>query len=106
MDESKETQMRDSPLPLSLSVVLDNIDTGIAIYDAKGNFVFINTVMVNWRNIPRNEYLTMNIHDFSNYLDICVFDLVMEKKPSAVLAGYTTHVRPGTTAHCDGDAHL
>ena len=70
MDESKETQMRDSPLPLSLSVVLDNIDTGIAIYDAKGNFVFINTVMVNWRNIPRNEYLTMNIHDFSNYLDI------------------------------------
>ena len=68
MDESKETQMRDSPLPLSLSVVLDNIDTGIAIYDAKGNFVFINTVMVNWRNIPRNEYLTMNIHDFSNYL--------------------------------------
>ena len=35
MDESKETQMRDSPLPLSLSVVLDNIDTGIAIYDAK-----------------------------------------------------------------------
>ena len=80
MDESKETQMRDSPLPLSLSVVLDNIDTGIAIYDAKGNFVFINTVMVNWRNIPRNEYLTMNIHDFSNYLDICVFDLVMEKK--------------------------
>lgn len=65
---------------MSLSVVLDNIDTGIAIYDAKGNFVFINTVMVNWRNIPRNEYLTMNIHDFSNYLDICVFDLVMEKK--------------------------
>lgn len=65
---------------LSLSVVLDNIDTGVAIYDAKGNFVFINTVMVNWRNIPRNEYLTMNIHDFSNYLDICVFDLVMEKK--------------------------
>ncbi len=45
-------------------------------------FVFINTVMVNWRNIPRNEYLTMNIHDFSNYLDICVFDLVMEKKSS------------------------
>ena len=79
MDESKETQMRDSPLPLSLSVVLDNIDTGIAIYDAKGNFVFINTVMVNWRNIPRNEYLTMNIHDFSNYLDICVFDLSWRK---------------------------
>ena len=39
MDESKETQMRDSPLPLSLSVVLDNIDTGIAIYEDRKSVV-------------------------------------------------------------------
>lgn len=109
MDESKETQMRDSPLPLSLSVVLDNIDTGIAIYDAKGNFVFINTVMVNWRNIPRNEYLTMNIHDFPTIWTSVSLTWSWRKaacQPSAVLSGYSIHFRPGTNAHCDGDAHL
>ena len=46
---------------LSFPDVLDNIDAGIIIYDAKGNFLFMNTVMVNWRNIPRKEYLKMNV---------------------------------------------
>lgn len=65
---------------LPLAAVADNIDAGIAIYDAKGNFVFVNTVMINWRNIPRNEYLKMNVHDFTKFIDVCVYDLVCQKK--------------------------
>ncbi|MDF3005435.1 MAG: Psp operon transcriptional activator [Oscillospiraceae bacterium] len=65
---------------LPFTVVLDNIDAGIAVYDAKGNFIFVNTVMINWRNIPRKEYLLMNVHDFTNFIDVCVFDLVCQKK--------------------------
>ena len=64
---------------LSFPDVLDNIDAGIIIYDAKGNFLFMNTVMVNWRNIPRKEYLKMNVHDFHSVMNICVFDLVCQK---------------------------
>lgn len=60
--------------------ILDNIDAGIIIYDEKGNFVFVNTLMINWRNIPRNEYLQMNVKDFYDVLDVCVFDLVCQYK--------------------------
>ncbi len=65
---------------LAFTDVLDNIDAGIVIYDAGGSFIYVNTVMVNWRNIPRSEYLKMNVRDFYNELDVCVFDLVMKKK--------------------------
>ena len=65
---------------LSLTEVLDNIDAGIAIYDSVGNFIFMNTMMVNWRNIPRREYLKMNVHDFTKVIDVCVFDLVCRYK--------------------------
>ena len=65
---------------LSIVDILDNIDAGIVIYDARGNFVFMNTMMVNWRNIPRDEYLKMNVHDFTDVLDVCVFDLVLQNK--------------------------
>jgi transcriptional regulator with PAS, ATPase and Fis domain len=65
---------------LSVPDVLDNIDAGINIFDAKGNFLFMNTVMINWRNIPRKEYLKMNVHDFNSVLDVCVFDLVCKYK--------------------------
>ncbi|MEA4940944.1 MAG: sigma 54-interacting transcriptional regulator [Oscillibacter sp.] len=65
---------------LSFVSVLDNIDAGIIIYDAQGNFLFMNTVMVNWRNIPRREYLKMNVHDFESVLDVCVFNLVCQEK--------------------------
>jgi len=70
----------DSRESLPLAAVLDNIDTGIAVYDTTGRYVFVNTVMINWRNIPRSEYLKMNVHDFTNFIDVCVFDLVMEQK--------------------------
>ena len=61
---------------LPFAEVLDNIDVGIVVYDRNGNFVFVNRVMINWRNIPRNEYLTMNVGDFYGFIDVCVYDLV------------------------------
>lgn len=63
-----------------VTLILDNIDAGIAVYDAQGNFIFVNTVMINWRNIPRKEYLQMNVHDFTGFIDVCVFDLVMQER--------------------------
>lgn len=65
---------------LPFAEVLDNIDVGIVVYDRNGNFVFVNRVMINWRNIPRNEYLTMNVRDFYGFIDVCVYDLVRQKK--------------------------
>ena len=65
---------------LSLSLVLDNMDIGIAIYDANGNFRFVNTTLITWRNTPRQKYLTMNVRDFYDVLDVCVFDLVCQTK--------------------------
>lgn len=72
------TQDLYSQLPYT--EILDNIDVGIALYDSKGNYLFTNTALINWRNIPRSEFLKMNVHDFLGVLDVCVFDLVMEKK--------------------------
>ena len=65
---------------LPFTVVLDNIDAGIVVYDGNGQVVFVNTVMINWRNIPRKEYLKMNVHDFMSVIDVCVFDLVLQEK--------------------------
>lgn len=65
---------------LPFAEVLDNIDVGIVVYDRNGNFVFVNRVMINWRNIPRNEYLKMNVRDFYGFIDVCVYDLVRQKK--------------------------
>lgn len=65
---------------LPYTVIMDNIDTGIVVYDHLGNVKFVNTVMINWRNIPRQEYLRMNVHDFTGVIDICVFDLVCQEK--------------------------
>ncbi|MEA4934515.1 MAG: sigma 54-interacting transcriptional regulator [Lawsonibacter sp.] len=65
---------------LPFTMVLDNIDAGVMVYDAEGNVFFANTVMINWRNIPRKEYLKMNVHDFMGVIDVCVFDLVCQEK--------------------------
>lgn len=63
-----------------LSLIYDNIDVGVMVYDSDGNVLFVNVVMINWRNIPRTEYLTMNVHDFTTVIDICVYDLVCQEK--------------------------
>ena len=79
---------------LPYTEILDNIDVGIALYDRSGNYLFVNTALINWRNIPRSEYLKMNVHDFLGVLDVCIFDLdaFMEmygvetaRQPSSVL---------------------
>ena len=67
-------------IQLPFTNVLDNIDVGVIVYNSNGDFVFMNTMMVNWRNIPRQEYLKMNVRDFYSVLDVCVFDLVCQKK--------------------------
>lgn len=76
-DENALEALREE---MSFSMVLDNVDAGIIVYDAKGNVLFVNTVMINWRNIPRQEYLQMNVHDFMRVIDVCVFDLVCQEK--------------------------
>ena len=40
-------------IQLPFTNVLDNIDVGVIVYNSNGDFVFMNTMMVNWRNIPR-----------------------------------------------------
>lgn len=72
--------LRDLNLQPYLSLIIDNIDVGVMVYGAGGEVLFVNTVMINWRNIPRQEYLKMNVHDFNNVIDICVFDLVCQEK--------------------------
>lgn len=81
---------------LSFTVILDNIDVGVIVYDGQGNVVLVNTVMINWRNIPRNEYQTMNVHDFMDVIDVCVFDLVLqEKKRISRLQYYHNYQKTG-----------
>ncbi len=74
--------MTDSELHnlLPFAEILDNIDVAIALFDAQGNYLFVNTNLINWRNITRAEFLSHNVHDFLKIMDVCVFDLVMEKK--------------------------
>lgn len=73
--------MRENMTPHSFPYleILNNLDIGIALFDAEGNYLFVNTELVNWRNIPMLEFLKMNVHDFLNILDVCVFDLVKKK---------------------------
>lgn len=78
MEDFLEYNREQEQLPWA--AILDNVDAGIAVYDAQGNFLFVNTVMIKWRNIPRSEYLKMNVHDFTRFIDVCVYDLVKEKK--------------------------
>lgn len=69
----KKTQIsRDLPY----LEILNNLNIGIALFDEEGNYLFVNTELVNWRNIPMLDFLNMNVHDFLDILDVCVFDLV------------------------------
>lgn len=62
--------------------ILDNLPLGVCVYDADGNFLYVNSMMVNWRKITLQQYLRMNVHDFygSSMISNCVFDLVIEQK--------------------------
>ena len=67
---------------VELADLMDNMNIGVIILDSKGDYVYVNNVMVNMRNIPRNEFLKMNIHDFIPTLDSdsCVFDVSCREK--------------------------
>ena len=90
------------PLPevlLPYTEILDNIDAGVALYDRKGNYLFVNAGLINWRNISRADFMSMNVHDFLGVLDVCVFDLVMEKKRKVTrLQSYRNMREPDGTA--------
>lgn len=60
--------------------ILDNLDIAVAVFDANGNYLFVNAALVNWRNISRNEFTRMNVHDFLPLISSCVFDLVIQEK--------------------------
>lgn len=84
---------------LPFAEVLDNIDVGIVVYDRNGNFIFVNRVMINWRNIPRNEYLKKNVRDFYGVIDVCVYDLVRQKKQTiSRLQYYQDYQKPNGPA--------
>lgn len=80
---------------LSYTEILDNIDVGIALFDEHGNYLFVNTSLINWKNIPRTEFLKMNVHDFLGNMDVCVFDLVMKKRQRVTrLQSYRNYYDP------------
>lgn len=85
-----------SGLSLSSTEILDNLDSGVAIYDAEGNYVFVNTVMIKWRNISREEFLRKNVHDFIPVIDICVFDLVCREKKKVRRLQYYQNLQDST----------
>ncbi|MCI8454715.1 MAG: sigma 54-interacting transcriptional regulator [Lachnospiraceae bacterium] len=60
--------------------ILNNLDVAVAVFDREGNYRFVNTALINQRNIPRADFLKMNVHDFLKVMDFSVFDLVMEQK--------------------------
>ena len=92
---------------ISLPNILDNLDVGVNINDAEGRFLFVNMVTVNWRNIPRKEFLKMNVHDFSPTILRIRFGLSGKTagQPSAILPQFTAGRWHTSDAHYDGDAH-
>lgn len=74
--------MKNSGLMEQISYfdILDNLDVAVAVFDCEGNYIFVNTALINQRNIPRAQFLKMNVHEFMKVLDFSVFDLVIEQK--------------------------
>jgi len=65
-----------------LSSVLENIDIGIFVLDAEGNYLYVNKEYCNILNRPRETYIGMSIPKFKEqgYLTYSVWDMVIEKK--------------------------
>ena len=73
--------MKESKIESSLYfTVLDCLEDAVCVYNKDGDFVYVNNAVVKVRGIPRQEYLSMNVHDLfeDKYINICVFDRVME----------------------------
>lgn len=86
MERIKELQ-KDLPY----ITVLDNIDTGVLVYDRNGNCVFSNRTMIKWRDISRQEYMNLNVHSFMDKINVCVFDLVCQSKRKTSRLQYYTY---------------
>ncbi len=65
-----------------ISTILENIDIGIFVLDADGNYLYVNNEYCNILNRTRESYDGMSIPKFKEqgYLTSSVWDLVMEKK--------------------------
>jgi len=65
-----------------LTTVLENIDIGIFVLDAEGNYLYVNNEYCNLLNRPRDSYIGMSIPKFKEqgYLTSSVWDMVIEKK--------------------------
>ena len=65
-----------------VTTVLENIDLGIFVLDAKGNYLYVNNEYCNILNRSRDSYIGMSIPKFKEqgYLTYSVWDIVMEKK--------------------------
>ncbi|MBP1925142.1 transcriptional regulator with PAS, ATPase and Fis domain [Sedimentibacter acidaminivorans] len=65
-----------------LMTVLENIDIGIFVLDAKGNYLYVNNEYCELLNRARDTYEGMSIPKFKEqgYLTSSVWDMVIEKK--------------------------
>nr|WP_312578092.1 sigma 54-interacting transcriptional regulator [Sedimentibacter sp.] len=65
-----------------LNTVLENIDIGIFVLDAEGNYLYVNNAYCEILNRPRESYIGMSIPKFKEqgYLTSSVWDIVTEKK--------------------------
>jgi len=80
----------------AFAMLMDNLGAGVVVYSADGRILFANSVMVNWRNIPRQEYMKRNVHDFIPDIDVCVFDMAcQQKRPVSRLQYYQNLQQPG-----------
>ena len=80
----------------AFAMLMDNLGAGVVVYSADGGILFANSVMVNWRNIPRQEYMKRNVHDFIPDIDVCVFDMAcQQKRPVSRLQYYQNLQQPG-----------
>jgi len=67
-----------------LTTILENIDIGIFVLDAEGNYLYVNNEYCNLLNRSRDSYMGMSIPKFKEqgYLTSSVWDMVIEKKAS------------------------
>lgn len=65
-----------------LTTVLENIDIGIFVLDAEGNYLYVNNEYCELLNRSRDSYVGMSIPKFKEqgYLTSSVWDMVIEKK--------------------------
>lgn len=65
-----------------LTTILENLDIGIFVLDAEGNYLYVNDEYCNILNRARDTYEGMSIPKFKEqgYLTYSVWEMVMEKK--------------------------